>query len=104
MLATLAHSNPMPLLSDSHLGKQLQRYKHPLGGLDTNKLSQSTSASSPHKALLTMLQNNSEDFCEHLPCDLPIPLSDEEARDHAPSLLSLLELGVQGWPIVVIEG
>ena len=72
MLATLALSNPMPLQSDFNHGKQLQRYKHPLGGIDTNKLSRSTSASSPHKALLTMLQNDSEEFRQRLNLDLPI--------------------------------
>ena len=71
-IATVTTSNPMPLQSDLNFQRDLQRYKHPLGGLDTNKLSRSTSARSPHKALLTQLQNESDGLLECLQFDIPV--------------------------------
>ena len=70
-LATLSAPAPFQLSSDVQLRRALTRYKDPLGGLNTNKLSLSTAKSSPHKALLTQLHNNDVEFKGCLKLDLP---------------------------------
>jgi GAG-pre-integrase domain len=71
-LATLTAPAPFQLASDAQLRRSLARYKHPLRGLNTNKLSLSTSKSSPHQALLTQLHNNEQELQEILNLNLPI--------------------------------
>ena len=73
-LATLSAPAPFQLASDAQLRRSLTRYKHPLGGLNTNKLSLSTAKSSPHQALLTQLQNNEQEFRDILNPDLNLPI------------------------------
>jgi hypothetical protein len=63
-LATLSAPAPFQLSSDAQLRRALTRYKNPLGGLNTNKLSLSTAQSSPHQALLTQLHNSDMEFKE----------------------------------------
>ena len=61
-LATINSCSPFELKSARLLRRDLRQFQAPLGGLDSNKLSQSVTKTHVHKALLTRLQDDSELF------------------------------------------
>ena len=71
-LASIHSASPIQLKSDRQFRKDIQRYKSPLGGLNTTKLSLSTSKNAVHKALITKLNTDTIAFNECLDSKLPV--------------------------------
>ena len=65
-LSSIQTSNPFQLQSDKLFHKDLRGFKSPLGGIDSNKLSSSSSKPHVHKALLHKMQSDTAMFHEIL--------------------------------------